>query len=61
VPLGEYLIRTYTNEDDLVLDNCAGSGSFLVAAKNTGRNYIGIEMDERFCQIAEERLKVSLA
>lgn len=56
VALGEYLIRTYTNPGDLVLDNCCGSGSFLVAAKGTGRNYIGIEMDDEYCRIAEERL-----
>ena len=58
VALGEYLIRTYTNPGDLVLDNCAGSGSFLVAAKNTGRNYIGIELSEEYCGIARERLLV---
>jgi site-specific DNA-methyltransferase (adenine-specific) len=58
VALGEYLIRTYTNEGDLVLDNCAGSGSFLVACVNTHRNYIGIELSEEYCGIARERLLV---
>lgn len=60
VALGEYLIRTYTNPGDLVLDNCCGSGSFLVAAKGTERNYIGMEMDEEYCMIAEERLSCAL-
>ena len=56
VALGEYLVRTYTNEGDLVLDNCTGSGSFLVAAKNTGRSYLGFELEEKYYDIAKERL-----
>lgn len=60
VALGEYLIRTYTNPGDLVLDNCCGSGSFLVACLKTQRNFIGIEMDEGYCRIAEERLSCAL-
>lgn len=56
VALMEYLIKTYTNEGDLVLDNAAGSGSTLVAAKNLGRQYIGIEKDEEYYKICKERL-----
>lgn len=57
VALLEYLIKTYTNEGDLVLDNCAGSGSTLVAAKNLGRQFIGIEKEESYYTICLERLK----
>jgi site-specific DNA-methyltransferase (adenine-specific) len=56
VALFEYLIKTYTNEGDLVLDNVAGSGTTGVACKNLNRNYILIEQDENYCKIAEERL-----
>jgi site-specific DNA-methyltransferase (adenine-specific)/modification methylase len=56
VELGRYLIRTYTNEGDLVLDNTCGSGSFLVSAMLEKRNFIGIEQDENYCKIAEEIL-----
>lgn len=56
VPLFEYLIRTYTNEGDTVLDNCIGSGTTAIACINTGRNYIGIEKEEKYCRIAEERI-----
>lgn len=56
IDLGRYLIRTYTNEGDLILDNCCGSGSFLVSAKRENRNYIGIELDKEFCEISEKRL-----
>ena len=49
VALFEYLIQTYTNENDVVLDNCAGSGTTGVACINTGRNYILIEKDEKYC------------
>jgi len=55
--LFEYLIKTYTNENDLVLDNCLGTGTSCVAAKNLNRKYIGIEINEDYCKIAEERLK----
>jgi len=66
VELGRYLIRTYTNPGDLVLDNCFGSGSFLLAAHLEGRDYLGIELNqdaEKFKKdkvdyvgIAEQRL-----
>jgi site-specific DNA-methyltransferase (adenine-specific) len=56
VALFEYLIRTYTNEGDTVLDSCIGSGTTAIACINTGRNYIGIEKEEKYCRIAEERI-----
>lgn len=55
VPLLEWLIRTYSNEGDLVLDNTMGSGSTGVAALNTGRSFIGIEKDPEFFEIAKQR------
>jgi site-specific DNA-methyltransferase (adenine-specific) len=57
--LCEYLIKTYTNEGDLVLDNVCGSGTTGVAAKNLKRDYILIEKEERFFNMASERLKES--
>ena len=57
VPLFEYLIKTYTNEGDLVLDNCMGSGTTAIACINTGRNFIGIEKDEEYFNIAQKRVK----
>lgn len=57
VPLLEYLIKTYTNEGETVLDNCMGSGSTGVACVNTNRNFIGIELDEKYFKIAKERIK----
>jgi len=57
VDLFEYLICTYTNEGDTVLDNCIGSGTTAIACINTGRNYIGIEKEEKYCRIAEERIR----
>ena len=56
VPLLEYLIKTYTNEGETVLDNCMGSGSTGVAAVNTNRDFIGIELDEHYFEIAKQRI-----
>lgn len=57
VKLLEWLIKTYSNEGDVVLDNCMGCGSTGVACSNTGRSFIGIEIDEKYYQIAEQRVK----
>ena len=69
VELGRYLIRTYTNEGDVILDNTCGSGSFLVAAMLEGRNFIGIEKNEDvalfkrseidYIEVAEKRLRAA--
>lgn len=56
VALLEYLIKTYTNENELVLDNCMGSGSTCVACMNTHRRFIGIELNETYYQTAKNRL-----
>lgn len=56
VALFEYLIKTYTNENDLVLDNVAGSGTTGVACKRLNRNFILIEKNIEYCQIASDRL-----
>jgi len=58
VALMEYLIRTYTHEGETVLDCFMGSGTTGVAAKNTGRNFIGIEKDAGYFEIAKQRLGV---
>jgi site-specific DNA-methyltransferase (adenine-specific) len=55
----EYLIKTYTNKDEWVLDNCMGSGSTGVACINTKRNFIGIEKDDKYFEIAEQRIEES--
>lgn len=60
VALLEYLVKTYTNEGDTVLDNCMGSGSTGVACKNTNRNFIGIELDENYFNIAKNRIYKNL-
>lgn len=57
VALMEYLIKTYTNPGDTVLDNCMGSGTTGVACVNTGRNFIGIEKDPGYFEIAERRIE----
>lgn len=59
VALMEYLIRTYTNPGDTVLDNCMGSGTTGVACKNTGRRFIGMEMDDNYFQIAQKRIEAA--
>ena len=56
VALLEYLIKTYTNDGETVLDNCMGSGSTGVACINTNRNFIGIELNDNYFNIAEERI-----
>lgn len=57
IELLEWLIKTYSNENDLVLDNTMGSGSTGVACVNLSRNFIGIEMDESYFKISEERIQ----
>lgn len=60
VALLEYLIKTYTNPNETVLDNCMGSGSVGVACINTNRNFIGIELDESYFNIAKLRIEGTL-
>lgn len=57
VYLFEWLIKTYTNEGDVVLDNCLGSGTTAVACLNTHRKFIGFELDSHYCDIANQRIK----
>lgn len=57
VALFEYLIKTYTNEGETVLDNCIGSGTTAIACMNTNRNFIGFEKEEKYWKIATERVK----
>lgn len=56
VDLLEYLIKTYTNENEIVLDNCIGSGSTAIACININRQYIGFELDENYYNIAKQRI-----
>lgn len=56
VALFEYLIRTYTNEGDTILDNCLGSGTTAIAAINTNRNWMGIEKELEYVEIANKRI-----
>jgi len=56
VALLEYLIKTYTNEGETVLDNCMGSGTTAIACINTNRNYIGFELDTGYFNLANERI-----
>ncbi len=56
VALFEYLIKTYTNAGDLVLDNCAGSGTTAIACINTNRNYIVMEQDEKYFELMKARI-----
>jgi site-specific DNA-methyltransferase (adenine-specific) len=55
--LFKYLIETYTDMDDLVLDNCIGSGTTAIACLSTGRNFIGIEKEQKYFDVAENRIK----
>jgi site-specific DNA-methyltransferase (adenine-specific) len=60
VALFEYLIKTYTNEGDLILDNCAGSGTTAIAAIKTGRKYILMEKEKKYIDIINKRIKDEL-
>ena len=57
VPLFEYLIKTYTNKSETVLDNCMGSGTTAIACMNTERNFIGFELDKTYYEKSLERIK----
>ena len=59
VGLCEYLIKTYTNEGELVLDNCIGSGTTAIACINTGRNFIGIEKEQKYVELARRRVELA--
>ena len=61
VELFEWLIKTYTNENEVVLDNCMGSGTTAIACINTNRNYIGFELSPEYCDIAEKRIAAHAA
>ena len=56
IALCEYLIKTYTNEGEIVLDNCIGSGTTAIACINTNRNYIGFELNKEYYEIAKNRI-----
>ena len=60
VALLEYLVKTYTNENETVLDNCMGSGSTGVACINTNRNFIGMELNEEYFKIAKDRIEKTI-
>ena len=60
IALYEWLIKTYTNENDLVLDPCFGSGTTAIACINTGRRFVGFERDTKFFQIAKDRIEKRL-
>ncbi len=60
IKLLEYLIKTYTNENEIVLDNCIGSGSTAVACVNTNRKFIGYEIEKEYVEISNSRIKTSL-
>lgn len=57
VPLMEYLIKTYTNEGETVLDNCMGSGTTAIACLNTERNFIGFELNKEYFETAQKRIE----
>ena len=56
IMLMEWLIKTYTNENEIVLDNCIGVGTTAIAAIRTNRRYVGIEIDEKYFDIAKQRI-----
>jgi len=60
VELFEYLIKTYSNENDVVLDNCIGAGTTAIASINTNRNYIGFELDKTYFDLANERIEYTM-
>jgi len=60
VELCEYLIKTFSNEGELILDNCAGSFTTFVACINTNRNYIGFENDEKYFELGQERVRLHM-
>lgn len=59
IALFEYLIRTYSNEGEVVLDNCMGGFTTAVAADNTNRNWIGFELDKTYCELGKERINTN--
>ena len=60
IKLFEYLIKTYSREGDLVLDNCIGSGTTAIACLETKRDFIGVELEQKYCEIANQRIKEHL-
>ena len=60
IELFEYLIKTYTNENELVVDNCIGSGTTAIACINTNRNFIGFEKDTTYYDLANKRIEDAL-
>ena len=60
IPLLEYLIKTYSNEKETVLDNCMGSGTTGVAAVNTNRRFYGIEINAEYFEIAKNRIREAI-
>ena len=60
IELFEWLIKTYSNEDETILDNCMGSGTTAIAAINTSRNYIGFELDNTYYELANKRIEEHL-
>ena len=57
----EWLIKTYTNEGETVLDNTMGSGTTGIACVNTNRGFIGMELDDKYFEIAKERIEKAIA
>jgi len=61
VKLAEWIIKTYTNKEDLVLDNCIGTGWTAIACLKNNRNFIGIELNKEYCKISNERIQKELS